>query len=49
MLVGKAIQLHGGRIQTGTGKKAPAQPQAMFVGPSFSLVKRRRTANPTKK
>jgi hypothetical protein len=29
-LAGKAIKLHGGLIQTGAGKKAPAHPQALF-------------------
>jgi len=34
-LVGKAIKLHGGLIQTDPGKKAPAHPRAMFVDPSL--------------
>jgi hypothetical protein len=34
-LAGKAIKLRGGLIQTGAGKKAPANPQALFDNASL--------------
>jgi hypothetical protein len=45
---GKAIKLRGGLIQTGTGKKARPIRKPCSLIRHCSLVKRRRTANPTK-